>query len=163
MTKASPIVLLANDGATPDLAAAWMACDLARRLGARLHVVHVAPPSARTAGTALPTAIPAYTVLATLVAQCASAGGVVTRANLRLGAADEEILAEAAEVGAGLVVIAGRQRAADEPGERLADRAPCPVLIVRGQESDQAHPRLTIAGTGISRPRHHGLQRAVAG
>ena len=156
MTTASPIVLLAHGGATPDPAAAWTACDLARRLGARLHVVHVAPPSARTT-------IPAYTVLATLVAQCASAGGIVTRANLRLGVADEEILAEAKEIGAGLVVMSGRQRAAGEPGERLADRAPCPVLIVREQESDQARVRLTIAGTGIVRPRRPGFQRAVAG
>ena len=162
-------VLLANDGDAPDPAVARTACDLARRLGAKLVVVHVAPPPGRTTD-ALPRApIPAYSALATLVEQCASAGGLVARANLRFGGATEEILAEASEVGAGLVVIAARrrdpQRGEDghDPGEVLARRAPCPVLIVRDAEPGQARARLTIAGTGTARPHRAGLQRAVAG
>jgi nucleotide-binding universal stress UspA family protein len=112
--------------------------------------------------------IPAYAVLATLVAQCASAGGLVTRANLRLGAADREILDEAAEVGAGLIVVAGRHRALSQPpqggelGERLAHRAACPVLIVRDSEPGNPRARLTIAGSGATGPRQADQQRAAA-
>jgi len=108
-------------------------------------------------------------VLATLVAQCASAGGVVTRADLRLGAADAEILAEAGEIGAGLIVVAGVgsdlvQRArGGELGEILARRATCPVLIVRDDEPGNQRARLTIAGCGVTAPRAAGPQRAAAG
>ena len=120
MKPARAIVLLANAGETPDPAVARTACDLAHRLGARLFVVHVAQLPEPASGAALPSKIPAYAVLATLVAQCASAGGLVTRANLRLGAADREILDEAAEVGAGLIVagmvLLARRGATLRPG-----------------------------------------------
>jgi nucleotide-binding universal stress UspA family protein len=163
MKPTRPIVLLANAGDAPEPAAAETACDLARRIGARLFVVHVA-------GDVLPSKLPAYTVLAALVARCEAAGGLVTRASLRPGAADdEEILAEAAEIGAGLIVVSGRdcrltRRSQDgELGECLARRAPCPVLIVRANEPGTSRARLTIGGTGAVLPRHAGLQRAVAG
>jgi nucleotide-binding universal stress UspA family protein len=162
-------ILVANDGDGPDPAVARTAVDLARRLGARLCVVHIAQLPEPTADTALSASVPAYTVLATLVAQCATAGGVVSRANLRLGAADREILAEAAETGAGLIVVSGRSggqaqhRQGGELGERLGRSAPCPVLIVRDDEPDKCRARLTIGGTGAARPRHAGLRRAVAG
>ena len=169
MKRARGTVLLANASETPDPATARTACDLARRGGARLVVVHVARPDGRATGDALPSQLPAYTVLATLVAQCAAAGGLVTRATLRLGAAGEEILAEAEEVGAGLIVVAGRDREpaparqGGELGESLARRARCPVLMVRGDEPGKARARLTIGGSSPALPRHAGLQRAVAG
>jgi nucleotide-binding universal stress UspA family protein len=107
-------------------------------------------------------------VLARLVAQCADAGGIVVRANLRLGAAEAEILAEAEEIGAALIVVAGRDRTPDQPrlggelGESLARRAICPVLIVRDHKPGTTRARLTIAGGGATGPRRAGLQRAAA-
>jgi nucleotide-binding universal stress UspA family protein len=167
--KGRATVLLANDSDRPDPAVARTACDLARRLGARLFVVHIAQLPSTTAGAALTPTIPAYTVLATLVAQCASFGGHVTRANLRLGAADREVLAEAAEVKAGLIVVSGRdgdraqRQQGGEFGERLGRGATCPVLIVRDDEPDTCRARLTIGGTGAVRREATGSQRAVAG
>ena len=111
--------------------------------------------------------MPPYTVLATLVAQCATAGGLVARANLRPGMADDEILAEAEEIGAGLIVVAGGARGpaprpqGGELGERLARRATCPVVIVRDKEPGTSRVRLTIGGTGAAGPRQAGLQRAA--
>ena len=169
MKPTSTAVLLANDGDRPDPAVARTACDLAHRLGARLFVVHVAQLPEPASGAAMPSKIPAYAVLATLVAQCASAGGLVTRANLRLGAADREILDEAAEVGAGLIVISGRHCGAaqcqqgDELGERLGRQASCPVLIVRDDEPGTCRAGLTIGGTGAIQPPHAEVRRAVAG
>jgi nucleotide-binding universal stress UspA family protein len=169
MNAARATVLLANDGDAPDPAVARTACDLARRLGANLFVVHVAPPSQSMAAAALASKIPAYTVLATLVAQCASFGGLVTRANLRLGTAAQEILDEAAEVEAGLIVVSGcddgrmQRQQGGELGERLGRRATCPVLIVRDDEPNTRRARLAIGGTGAGRPPHAGPQRAAAG
>jgi nucleotide-binding universal stress UspA family protein len=150
------IILLANAGETPDPAPARTACDLARRGGARLFVVHVAPPGGSATGDAPPSICPGYAVLARLVAQCADAGGIVTRANLRLGAADAEILAEAGEIGAGLIVVAGRDRAPTQPqpggelGDRLGCHAACPVLLVRDNEPGGARARLTLAARGAT-------------
>jgi nucleotide-binding universal stress UspA family protein len=169
MTAMRPCVLLANDGETPDPAVARTACDLARRLGARLSVVHVAQVPGPAAGAALASKAPPYTVLATLVAQCASAGGPVARANLRLGAADREILDEAAEIGAGLIVVSGRRcdrarcRRGDALGDRLGRCAICPVLIVRDDVPGTSRVRLTIGGTGVARPRRAESLRVVAG
>jgi len=45
-------VLLANVAEVPDPATAQVACDLARRVGARLFVVHVARPVGASEGDA---------------------------------------------------------------------------------------------------------------
>lgn len=161
-------LLLANDSEAPDPVVAVAACELARRIGANLSVVHVAGGSQQAAEDHLAPELPAYTVLATLVAQCATAGKAVTRASLRYGVAEREILAEAAAIGAGLIVVSGRtcappQRRRDaELGEYLGRCATCPVLIVRDDEPGKARARLTIGGTGAPPRRITGRQQAVA-
>ena len=78
---------------------------LARRLGATLCLVHVAPPAGRANGGLPPSMVPAYRALAALVARCAAADCRAARANLRLGVPEVEILAEAAEIAADLIVV----------------------------------------------------------
>ena len=138
-------ILLASVGDAPAPSAAQAASDLARWFGATLHVVHVASSATRESSSR----VPAYCALAAAVAGCAAAGGLVTRANLRVGQPDVEILAEAAEVGAALIVFCRRaHRPGDETVEQFARHAPCPVLIVRDDASGWPPATIVIGDDG---------------
>lgn len=158
-------ILLASDGAAPVPIAAQAASDLARWFAATLYVVQVARSAGRPMAGASPSRVPAYCALAAAVAGCTAAGGLVTRANLRTGDPEVAILAEAAEVGADLIVFGRRANCpGDETAARLARHAPCPVLLVRaGGERCWPPTTIVIGDDGSVEARDAGVLGAIIG
>ena len=73
-----------------------------------------------------------------------AAGGTVAGAHLSMGTVDLEIVALAEELGVGLIVMGcrghrGIRRAIEgSVSDAVIRRAPCPVLVVRPDETDEA-------------------------
>lgn len=153
-------ILLASDGDPPTATAARAASDLARWFDATLYVVHVTPATAAPVGTGRP----AYCALARAVAGCTVAGATVTRANERTGDPEAEIFAEAAEVGADLIIIG---RCAGCPvgalATQLARRALCPILIVRDGDPGWPPIAIVIGDDGSIEARNASVLGAILG
>src|SRR5215218_1850630 len=137
-------ILLAVDGSEEASAAARTAVELAERTDSELHVVHV--------GEVAPVYHPerhgylarydkiqeeARRSLDKQVEQLRTAGATITQAHLRMGRADEEIVALAEELGAGLIVMGNRGRGGvrralmGSVSDSVIRHAHCPVLVVR--------------------------------
>ena len=137
-------ILLAVDGSEEASAAARMAVELADRTDSELHLVHV--------GEVTPVYHPemlgyharyeelqeqARRLLEEQVHEVNSAGGTVSRAHLRMGRPDEEIVVLGEEIGAGLIVtgsrgLGGMRRALmGSASDSIVRHAHCPVLVVR--------------------------------
>ena len=140
-------VLLATDGLESTALAARAAVDLARGGGAELHVVHVwhtvpSPHYEDFIRSGLKDV--GRETLDEQVRTIEEEGGTVAGSHLREGRAVEEIVGQAQETGAGLVVVGSRgmgrlgRLVMGSVSTGLAHRSPCPVLIVR--EGDQAWP-----------------------
>jgi nucleotide-binding universal stress UspA family protein len=136
-------ILLATDGLENTTLAARAAVDLAKKGGAELHVVHVwrtvpSPHFDRVIRSGLEDA--GREALEEQVRWIEDAGGTVAEARLREGRAVEEIIAQAEEIGVGLVIVGNRgmgrlgRMALGSVSTGLAHRSPCPVLIVREGE-----------------------------
>ena len=137
-------ILLATDGSEEAALAARTAIDIAGKTGSELHVVHV--------GEFLPTFFAqtevepaqlereARELLDEQVKSIEGAGGTVKNAHFRLGRADDEIVALAEQIDAGLVVMGSRglggiRRALmGSVSDSVVRHAHCPVLVVRGKE-----------------------------
>jgi len=143
-------ILLAVDGSEEASAAARMAVELADRTDSELHVVHV--------GEVRPVYHPerrgyharyeelqeeARRLLEEQVDELRSAGGTVSRAHLRMGRPDEEIVVLGEEIGAGLIAtgsrgVSGMRRALmGSASDSIVRHAHCPVMVVR-PEKEQA-------------------------
>jgi nucleotide-binding universal stress UspA family protein len=140
-------ILLATDGLENTTLAARAAVDLAKKGGAELHVVHVwhtvpSPHFDRVIRSGLEDA--GREALEEQIRWIEDAGGTVAEARLREGRAVEEIIAQAEEIGAGLVIVGSRgmgrlgRLVMGSVSTGLAHRSPCPVLIVR--EGEEAWP-----------------------
>jgi nucleotide-binding universal stress UspA family protein len=140
-------ILLATDGLENTTLAARAAVDLAKKGGAELHVVHVwhtvpSPHFDRVIRSGLEDA--GRETLEEQVRWIESEGGAVSGAHLREGRTVEGIIAQAGEIGAGLVVAGSRgmgqlgRLALGSVSTGLAHRSYCPVLIVR--EGEEAWP-----------------------
>jgi nucleotide-binding universal stress UspA family protein len=137
-------ILLAVDGSEEASAAARTAVELAERTDSELHVVHV--------GEVTPVYHPerrgylaryeelqdqARRLLGEQLDEVKSAGGTVSRAHLRMGRPDEEIVVLGEEIGAGLIVtgsrgLGGMRRALmGSASDSIVRHAHCPVLVVR--------------------------------
>jgi nucleotide-binding universal stress UspA family protein len=139
-------ILLATDGlVSTDVAARAAAVDLTEKGGAELHMVHVwhTVPSPHFDG-AIRSGFEeiARDRLEQQVRLIEDAGGTVAGAYLREGRAVEEIVAQAEEIEAGLVVVGNRgmgrlgRLALGSVSMGLVHRSHCPILIVReGQEA----------------------------
>jgi nucleotide-binding universal stress UspA family protein len=150
-------ILLATDGSEEAELAALRAVDLAERTDSELHVVHVG---------VLPTFLESYPgtlgysgklyeqieeesreLLRELSWRVKAAGGTVAGSHLRMGAVDLEVVALAKELGVGLIVMGcrghrGIRRAIEGSiSDGVIHHAPCPVLVVRSQESAEAFER----------------------
>jgi nucleotide-binding universal stress UspA family protein len=143
-------ILLATDGSEDATLAARAAISLSGDTGAELHVVHVGPAHVyppRAAGPALPMGTDeeirqqAQGVLDWQVEEIKEAGGDVTKAHLRVGKPDEEILRLSEEIVAGLIVIGNqglggrfsrmRRFLMGSVSERVARYARCSVMVIR--------------------------------
>src|SRR5918911_1495446 len=129
-------ILLATDASEDAMLAARAAISLASDTGAELHVVHVGPAHVyppRAAGPPPP--------MGTDEEIRQEAGGEVTKAHLRVGKPDEEILRLSEEIVAGLIVIGNqglggrfsrmRRFLMGSVSERVTRYARCSVMVIR--------------------------------
>ena len=137
-------ILLAVDGSEEASTAAQTAAELAERTDSELHVVHV--------GEVEPVFHPerhgyraryeelqeeARRLLEEQVGEIEAAGVTVSRAYLRMGRPDEEIVGLAEEIGADLIAtgsrgVGGMRRALmGSASDSVVRHAHCPVLVVR--------------------------------
>ncbi len=153
-------ILLATDGSEEAELAARTAADLAAKTGSELHVVHVLvlPPETlhdpfgadareefekRGRGR-----------LDELVARLEASGGEVAGAHFGVGSPAAEIVAQAEELGAGLVVLGSRGLGAmrralmGSVSDSVVRHAPCPALVVR--EEPLAFPTKILLATDDS-------------
>ena len=144
-------ILLATDGSEEAALATQTAVDIADKTGSELHVVLVGL-SAAYVGMGPPEIadIPAprqqelneeaQRLLDAQVEQIKADGGTVVQAHLRIGKSDEQIVALAEEIGAGLIVMGSRglggirRLLMGSVSNSVVRHAHCPVLIVRAQK-----------------------------
>jgi nucleotide-binding universal stress UspA family protein len=149
-------ILLATDGSEEAELAALRAVDLAEKTDSELHVVHVG---------VVPLFLESYRYPGTLGYdrklyeqieeesrellrkeswQVQATGVTVAGAHLRVGVVDREIVALAKELEVGLIVMGcrghrGIRRAIEGSiSDAVIRRAPCPVLVVRSDETNRA-------------------------
>jgi nucleotide-binding universal stress UspA family protein len=144
-------LLLAADGSEEATLAARTATDIAEKTGSELHVVlvglsvsYIGMGPVEIADIPAPSqkelTEEAQSILDTQSKQIEAAGGIVTQAHLRVGRPDEEIVALAEELGAGLIVIGSRglggiRRALmGSVSDSVVRHAHCPVLVVRKEK-----------------------------
>ena len=144
-------ILLAADGSEEAALAARTATDIAEKTGSELHVVlvglsvsYVGMGPVEIADIPAPSqeelTEEAQRLLDAQSKQIEAAGGIVTQAHLRVGRPDEEIVALAEELGAGLIVIGSRglggiRRAlVGSVSDSVVRHAHCPVLVVRKEK-----------------------------
>jgi nucleotide-binding universal stress UspA family protein len=140
-------ILLATDGLVSTATAARAAVDLAKKGKAELHVVHIwhtvpSPHFDRLIRSELE--VVGQRRLEQQVQWIEEAGGTVAGAYLRKGRTVEGIVAQAEEIGAGLVIVGSRgtgrlgRLVMGSISTGIAHRSPCPVLIV--PEAEEAWP-----------------------
>jgi nucleotide-binding universal stress UspA family protein len=143
-------ILLAVDGSEEASAAARMTVELAEHTDSELHVLHV--------GEVTPVYHPemrgyharyeelqeqAQRLLEEQLDEVKSAGGIVSRAHLRMGRPDKEIVVLGEEIEAGLIAtgsrgLGGMRRALlGSVSDSIVRHAHCPVMVVR-PEKEQA-------------------------
>jgi nucleotide-binding universal stress UspA family protein len=139
-------ILLATDGSECAQSAGRVAVDLASRMRAELDVVHAFEfvPPREFAGVALRMRSPSECakqgreVLDEQVGRIEERGGVVADARLRMGSPMDQILCEAEESDAGLVVVGRRglggvkRLLMGSVSEGVVHHARCPVLVACG-------------------------------
>jgi nucleotide-binding universal stress UspA family protein len=139
-------ILLATDGSECAQSAGRVAVDLASRMGAELDVVHAFEfvPPREFAGVALRMRSPSECakqgreVLDEQVGRIEERGGVVADARLRMGSPVDQILCEAEESDAGLVVVGRRglggvkRLLMGSVSEGVVHHARCSVLVACG-------------------------------
>src|SRR4051794_32947659 len=147
-------ILLATDGSEEAELALLTAVDLANRTDSELHVVHVGfapvPIGAEVAPVAADSRLrdklieEARSFLDDQVEKIEAAGGTVAQAHLGLtGRPDEEIVALAEEIGAGLIALGSRglgglRRALmGSVSDSVVRHAHCPVLVVRAEKGSR--------------------------
>jgi nucleotide-binding universal stress UspA family protein len=139
-------VLLATDGSEESGLALEAAVDLANKTGSDLHVVHVGLmsywvyPDTTRSEQVDELRREAQKVLDAEVEKIEAAGGTVAHAHLTMGRADVEVVRQAEEIGAGLIVMGNRgigtiaRILLGSDAESIVRHAPCPVMIVRPEE-----------------------------
>lgn len=139
-------VLLATDGSKEAERAAETAVRLVQQTGSELHVVHILAlpidtqdPSSFEPEVRRQLEKRASTRLEELVGRIEASGGAVQGSHLGVGRPDAEIIAQAEEMGAGLIVMGsrgfGRVRRAltGSVSDSVVRHAHCPVMVVRGE------------------------------
>ena len=141
-------ILLATDGSEEAAIAAHTATDVAGKTDSELHVVLVGLSGAYVGmGPPEIADIPpprqeeldeeARRLLDAQVKQIEADGSTVAQAHLRVGRPDEQIVALAEEIGAGLIVMGNRglgglrRLLMGSVSDSVVRHAHCPVLIVR--------------------------------
>src|SRR3712207_2410307 len=170
-------ILLATDGSECAESAAQVAVALANRSGAELHVIHAFEfvPPREFAGVALRLHSPSelakqgQRVLDEQVVQIEEMGGAVADARLRIGSPVDQILCDAEETDAGLVVVGRRglgglkRLLMGSVSEGVVHHARCPVLVVCGDGDVWPPARVVIADDSSEDARRAGELAAGIG
>jgi nucleotide-binding universal stress UspA family protein len=140
-------ILVATDGSEQAARATLTAAELAGKLGAELHVIHVGEVPVvyhpeRRGYSALyeRSEQDARNLLEEEAERIRASGANVARSHLRMGRPDAEILSLAEETGADMVVMGSRglggvKRALmGSVSDSVVQHAHCPVLVVRADE-----------------------------
>ena len=151
-------ILLATDGSEDAVLAARTAAGLAQKMGSELHAVYVRPrivphhpgyyvgPEVEEHAQQKEQKMldaEAQTLLDAQAEEVRAAGGNVARAHLRVGRSDEEIIALAEEIGAGLIAMGSRGRGGirrtlmGSVSDSVVRHAHCPVMVVRREKLDE--------------------------
>jgi nucleotide-binding universal stress UspA family protein len=139
-------ILVATDGSAGSVKAARRAAEMAHAFGAELHVVHVMPVTQpyHLVGTDVegPSMYEediqwAQGLLDGQVRQIEEAGAKITKAYLRTGEPDAEVVSLGEDIGADLIVVGSRGMSRLRPpigsvSSSITAHAHCPVLVVRG-------------------------------
>lgn len=160
-------ILLAIDGSPESEGAVQTAVQLSKGLKLALHLINVAPVqsayAAQGALNILDLVDPelegrlreraehdARETLGEQVQKIEDAGGKVAEAYPKVGRPDVEIVRLAEELEAGLVIVGSRgsgpfkRDALGSVSESVVRHAPCPVLVVRGDEATSAYKREVV-------------------
>jgi nucleotide-binding universal stress UspA family protein len=146
-------ILLATDGLESTALASRAAVDIAKGGGTELHVVHVwhtvpSPHYDHVIRRGLEDA--GRETLDAQVRWIEESGGTIAGAHLREGRPVEEIVGQAEEIGAGLLVVGSRgmgrlgRLVMGSVSTGLAHRSPRPVLIVREGEEEWPPERVLV-------------------
>jgi nucleotide-binding universal stress UspA family protein len=167
-------ILLATDGSSEAELAARTGVALAQKTGSKLHVVHAsywAPASLLdpiSSDHAVHESVEKKTRarLQEAVRRIEEVfGGTVESSHLRVGRPDAEIVTQAEEIGAGLIVVGSRGLGAlgrslmGGVSESVVRHAHCPVLVVR--EEPVVLPTKVLLATDGSESATHATQAAV--
>ena len=147
-------ILLATDGSEEAILAAHVAADLAKKTDSELHIVYARPritphhPGYYVGPEVIEGAAErerklldheAQRLLDAQVEQVRTVGGPTAQTHLRIGRVDEEIIAAAEELGAGLIVVGSRGQGGirralmGSVSDSVVRHAHCPVMVVRGE------------------------------
>jgi nucleotide-binding universal stress UspA family protein len=132
------VILLATDGSEEAQIAARMAAGIAVGTGSELHLVYVAGTGGADPRVYEQMRRSSRALLDELADKMRDAGAKITKRHLRNGRPEQEIVALAEELGAGLIVMGGRglggmKRALmGSVSDSVVRHAHCPVLVARG-------------------------------
>ena len=153
-------ILLGMDGSKEAELAANTAVSLAQKTDSELHVIHVLAlpldthdPSSFEPGVREQLEKRTRTRLEELVGTIEAAGGEVEGSHLGVGRPDAEIIAQAEELGSGLIVVGSRGLGAirraltGSVSDSVVRHAHCPVMVVRG-EAVEFPSRILLATDG---------------
>ena len=151
-------IVLATDGSEEATLAAQIAAELASKTDSELHIVHARPrltphyPGYYVGPGVMEGAAEkerkhldqeAQRLLDAQAEQVRATGGSTAQTHLRIGRIDEEIVAAAEELGAGLIVVGSRGQGAmrralmGSVSQSVVRHAHCPVLVVRAKERQE--------------------------
>jgi nucleotide-binding universal stress UspA family protein len=154
-------ILLATDGSEEATLAAQIAADFANKTDSELHIVHARPritphsPGYYVGPEVIEGAAEkerkhldqeAQGLLDAQGEQVRTAGGSTAQTHLRIGRIDEEIVAAAEELGAGLIVVGSRGQGGmrralmGSVSDSVVRHAHCPVLVVRKEKQEEGEP-----------------------
>ena len=132
------VILLATDGSEEAQIAARMAAGIAVGTGSELHLVYVAGTGGADPRVYEQMRRSSRALLDEQADKMRDAGAKITQRHLRNGRPEQEIVALADELGAGLIVMGGRglggmKRALiGSVSDSVVRHAHCPVLVARG-------------------------------
>ena len=132
------VILLATDGSEEAWIASQMAAGIADGTGSELHLVYVGGTGGADPRVYEQMRQSSRELLDELAEKMRDAEAKITKKHLRNGRPDQEIVALAEELGAGLIVMGGRglgrmKRALmGSVSDSVVRHAHCPVLVARG-------------------------------
>ncbi|HEX5850738.1 MAG TPA: universal stress protein [Rubrobacter sp.] len=132
------VILLATDGSEEARTASRMAVGIAQGTGSELHLVHVGGMGGADPRLYEQMRRNAQSLLEEQAGELREAGAKIAKRHLKNGRPEQEIVALAEELGAGLIVMGSRgfggmkRTLMGSVSDSVVRHAHCPVLVARG-------------------------------